>query len=86
MPELNKLQNDYILFSLFDKKEKERIDGIHVSKEPDTRIELLAYFRPLNMPVTIMPLVLPQTPPQRKGFTLVEWGGAIDFGQLKKLY
>ncbi len=81
MPRLTALPGNYILFSIFDPVEKERVDSVHLNPEPDTRIELLAYFKPLEFPIFIPPLVLPEKPPARKGFTMVEWGGTIDNNQ-----
>ena len=43
---------------------------------PDTQIRLLMLYKPLIAPIKITPQVLPDTPPARQGFTLVEWGGA----------
>jgi hypothetical protein len=78
MPRLTALPGNYILFSIFDPVEKERVDSVHLNPEPDTRIEILAYFKPLEFPIFISPLVLPENPPTRNGFTMVEWGGTID--------
>lgn len=79
LPRLYDLRSPYILFSLIDPIEKERIDHIDVSPTPHTRIELLAYFKPLSQPADISVLKLPDTPPQRIGFTMVEWGGTLDY-------
>ncbi|MCL5439004.1 MAG: hypothetical protein M1268_03370 [Patescibacteria group bacterium] len=75
---LNKLESPYVLFSVVDPVEKERIDKIEISPKPDTRIEFIAYFKPLYEPISITPLMLPESPPKRTGFTEVEWGGTID--------
>jgi len=42
-----------------------------------TSIRLRAYFKPLDKPMEIESQTLP-IPPQRQGFTLVEWGGILD--------
>lgn len=79
LPRLQGLRAPYILFSLIDPVEKERIDHVEITPKPDTMIEFLAYFKPLQTAVApVKPLVLPN-PPQRKGFTAVEWGGTIDY-------
>ncbi len=75
---LNKLNSPYILFSVIDPVEKERTDRIVINPTPQTRIEFLAYFKPLKSPIHIDPLILPKEPPKRIGFTEVEWGGTID--------
>jgi hypothetical protein len=78
MPEVLALKDDYIIFSIYEEAEKQRIDKIHISPKPDTRIEFLAYFKPVSFPVSVEPLILPEAPPARIGFTEVEWGGTID--------
>jgi len=45
-----------------------------VSIEPDTSIRVRAYFRPLERPIDVKTQKL-KDPPERTGFTLVEWGG-----------
>ncbi len=77
IPKLEKLNSNYILFSVVDKQTKEINDHVEISPEPDTRIEFIAYFKPLDIPIAIEPLKL-STRPQRTGFTMVEWGGTID--------
>lgn len=77
LPRLNALQSPYIFFSILDPNEKERVDRVTLSPQPDTWIAFIAYFKPLAAPIFVDPLSLPQEPPQRKGFTAVEWGGTI---------
>lgn len=79
MQKLIKLDSPYILFSVIGSLEKDRIDKIQISPEPNTRIEFLAYFKPLYKLISITPLLLPDFPPKRTGFTEVEWGGVIDY-------
>lgn len=80
LPKLYDLHAPYILFSLIDPAEKERIDHVDISPKPDTFIGFLAYFKPLSAPTTSLPsLQLPQNPPDRIGFTAVEWGGTIGY-------
>lgn len=45
--------------------------------QPDTLIRVRAYFKPLEVPLTVSPLLLP-TLPKREGFTVTEWGGILD--------
>lgn len=78
LPELHKLDFPYILFSVIDPVEKERIDHVDISPKPDTFIAFIAYFKPLkSKPANLKPLKLPEQPPKRIGFTAVEWGGTI---------
>lgn len=77
MPKVEEINKPFILISLIDPVEKERIDGIEYSIEPDTRIEFLVYFKGVDKKKKIEPLKLPEKIPERIGFTAVEWGGTI---------
>jgi hypothetical protein len=77
LPRLKSLNSPYILFSLMDAKEKAQKDQLEINPKPDTLIEFIAYFKPLQSPISIQPLILPPAP-RRVGFTAVEWGGVID--------
>lgn len=78
LPKLNELNSPYLLISVIDQKEKERIDHVEIAPAPDTKIEFLLYFKPLENLIDIKPLELLEIP-KRIGFTEVEWGGTIDF-------
>lgn len=79
VPRLTDLDSPYILFSIIDPVEKERTDHVNITPVPDTRIEFIAYFKPLQARSdNLKPLILPDNPPKRIGFTAVEWGGTID--------
>jgi hypothetical protein len=77
IPQLKSLKSNYILFSILDQETKDALDHVEITPEPDTRIEFIAYFKPLDFPIAIEPLRLGPRP-TRQGFTIVEWGGAID--------
>jgi hypothetical protein len=77
LPKLNELNTPYVFVGILTPQQKESVDGILVSPQPDTTIEFLTYFKGLTLPYFPTPPVLPQVP-QRKGFTMVEWGGSID--------
>lgn len=77
LPKLYALKSPYVLFSVIDQAEKERVDHVTISPQPDTWIAFLAYFKPLDFPVIVQPLTFPKIP-ERKGFTAVEWGGTIE--------
>lgn len=85
IPRLEDLHTQYIFFSVIDPDEKQRIDHVTITPKPDTMIEFLAYFKGINMPLAPEPLILPKNPPQRIGFTAVEWGGTIDHKATDKL-
>ena len=78
LPRLDNLNSKYILFSVLEKSEKERVDKVNISPKPDTFIAFIAYFKAVDTPNPIQPLILPKNPPQRVGFTAVEWGGTIE--------
>lgn len=78
VPKLKNLNANFILFSVLDNRSKSAIDSVNIQPKPDTRIEFIAYFKPLSYPVEISPLILQNSPPERKGFVEVEWGGTID--------
>lgn len=75
---LSALSSPYVLLSVFSQETKETFDHVIISPTPDTFIQFIAYFKPLKNPYPIAPLVLPNNPPERKGFTAVEWGGILD--------
>ena len=78
-PRLTKeVKTPYIFISIYDKEEKEIVDHVVITPEPTTRIEFLAYFKPIAKPYAVEPLDYPVVP-ERKGFVEVEWGGAIDW-------
>ena len=49
--------------------------ALRVEPQPDTVIRVFMAWKPLPAPVEAAPQHLPQGP-ERRGFTLVEWGGA----------
>lgn len=77
VPLMQKQNAPYIYFSLLPPDVKAKHDTLNISPEPDTRIEFIAYFKPLQKKIPVAPLDLPETPPARVGFTEVEWGGTI---------
>lgn len=79
LPKLSDLHTPFIQVSLLDQKEKERVDTVTITPNPDTRIEFLVYFKGLQTLQPIHPLILPSSPLKRLGFTEVEWGGTIGY-------
>lgn len=77
IPRLEDLNSPYIFVSLVNQKEKDENDRVFISPKPDTFINFIVYFKPLNKYEKVEKLVLPPTP-KRIGFTAVEWGGVID--------
>jgi hypothetical protein len=54
----------------------ERHAPLEVTPRPDTSIRVFMVAKPLDAPVVVTPQRL-APPPARRGFTLVEWGGAL---------
>lgn len=77
IPRLKNLNSKYIFLGVIEKDEKDRIDKVIIEPKPDTFIEFIAYFSPLDKPYDGKKLELPSSPPKRIGFTAVEWGGTI---------
>lgn len=77
LPKLKDLNSPYIFVSLIEKDVKEKNDKVIINPEPDTRIEIIVYFKPLNKLTDIEPLKIADRP-VRRGFTMLEWGGTID--------
>jgi hypothetical protein len=83
VPHLEELNSKYILFSILEDTEKERIDTVVISPKPETFIGFIAYFKAVDTPYQLPELELPVRPPERVGFTAVEWGGTIDNGGIQ---
>lgn len=77
MPRLESQNSPYWFVSILDKEEKQKLDQVEILPQPDTFIEFIVYFKPLDTFEKVDELVLPPTP-KRKGFTAVEWGGIVD--------
>ncbi len=77
LPKLKALNSPYVFVSVIDKDVKAKNDLVVIKPEPDTRIELIVYFKPLSKFVKVEPLNIGSRP-VRRGFTMVEWGGTID--------
>jgi hypothetical protein len=67
-------ESPYNLICFETMEEIEDYMPLKLSVEPDTLIRVLMAYRPLEEAVEVPEQVLPQTP-ERKGFTVVEWGG-----------
>ena len=80
LPRLRSYNSAYWFVSILENDEKKRIDKVMISPKPDTFIEFIVYFAPMDEHEAnssyVEPLVLPPTP-KRIGFTAVEWGGVI---------
>lgn len=72
LPQLEKNAYNYIRFDLNDVMDKYM--PLNVLPKPDTMIRVMMVFKPLEKPVTVHEQKL--STPERKGFTVVEWGGS----------
>ncbi len=66
------VENEYNLIS-FSGNEYSEVAKLSVNPKPDSMIRIHMVWKGLEKPVEIAPQVLPSY--ERKGFTLVEWGG-----------
>lgn len=77
VPKLQSYNKPYIMVSLIPSTQKDTIDRLAISPAPDTLIQFTAYFKPLDTYISLPSFQFPHIP-NRKGFTVVEWGGTID--------
>ncbi len=71
LPRLEQSEYNLIYFAEEDYTEQAELK---ISPQPETVIRVMMSFVPLKSPIEITPQVLP-IQPERKGFTVVEWGG-----------
>lgn len=64
----------YYFIGFYGNRVMDEIAPLAITPKPDTIIRILMDFTPLEKPVQVTPPPLTITP-QRKGFTVVEWGG-----------
>ena len=74
LPQLQNNPYNYIYFALTEETAQNM--PLDVSPRPDTVIRFTMAYYPLQKPLKIKEQKLPETP-DRKGFTLVEWGGTL---------
>jgi len=67
----------YLFITFIAPSHIEEIVKLKVSPQPDTLIQVRAYFKPLKAPLSVEPqeIILP---PVRSGFIVSEWGGILD--------
>ena len=64
----------YYFITFIDQETINRLAPLEISPSPGTLIRVLMDFKPLERAAVVPPLEL-LAPPERKGFTVVEWGG-----------
>ena len=74
LPQMQNNAYNYVYFELTDEVDAKM--PLDVTPAPTTKIRLIMEFKALDAPIQVKEQKLPATP-ERKGFTLVEWGGTI---------
>lgn len=65
----------YYFITFVSRSEIDRVSPMSIYPQPDTVIRVLMDYKPLTQPVSVEPLNITST--ERKGFTVVEWGGIV---------
>ena len=68
-------KSPYYFVGLVDKSQRDYLETLEVTPNPETSIRFSLYFEALNEPKTVEEPKI--TTPDRKGFTLVDWGGMV---------
>ena len=71
LPKLEQSKYNYIYFNTLEEVNADM--PIEVNPKPDTMIRIIMEYKPLSEPINVKEQVI--ITPERKGFTLVEWGG-----------
>ncbi|MBP6859745.1 MAG: hypothetical protein KBC69_03960 [Candidatus Magasanikbacteria bacterium] len=66
----------YYFVTFLGTQQMNELAPLTVTPVPDSVVRILMDFTPLDQPYSVEPLYL-GTIPQRKGFTVIEWGGVI---------
>lgn len=63
----------YVYVYFMPQSDYNKLVPMDITPKPDTVIRVYMLFKQLNQPINVTPQVF--SPPARKGFTVVEWGG-----------
>lgn len=74
---LPKLENNPYNLIHFSTKEYEEIAALNITPEPETLIRVMMVYQPLQEKVDLPVQDLSKLAKERKGFTVVEWGGSL---------
>ncbi|OGG08819.1 hypothetical protein A2154_01110 [Candidatus Gottesmanbacteria bacterium RBG_16_43_7] len=66
--------SSYYFITFLDQSDIDKIAPLNISPTPDTIIRVLMDIKPLETPIEVKEQRLLEVP-QRRGFTVVEWGG-----------
>ncbi len=67
-------ESPYYFVTFITPQDINKLAPLRISPQPETLIRVLMDYKPLQEPISVTPLKLPQSP-LRAGFTVVEWGG-----------
>lgn len=65
----------YYFVGFWDNTMMDQIAPLNITPKPDTIVRILMDFKPLQRPITVKAPTIKT--PERRGFTVVEWGGVI---------
>ena len=74
IPKILEEKLPYIEFSFVPKEMMDQVAPLKISPKPDTVIRVFMVYRPTSEPGSSVPRY---TARERKGFTVIEWGGAL---------
>lgn len=77
VPRLQREGGSYYFTRILTWEEKNKVDLVHIDPKPDTFIHLLLEFKAVSRDYQFKRQSLPVKQPERKGFTVVEWGGRV---------
>lgn len=69
-------ESPYYFITFLDREVIDRYYPLRIDPTPDTTIRVFMDFTPLSRPIFVPPLPL-APPPERRGFTAVEWGVVV---------
>lgn len=68
-------ESPYYFVGLIEKPQRDYLETLQVTPDPDTSIRFSLYFEALDQPISVPEPAI--TTPRRSGFTLVDWGGMV---------
>jgi len=76
LPKMLKANKPYYFVTYMDQVKFEALAPLTVTPRPDTVIRVFMDYKPLDKYMYVDPIYL--TAPERDGFTVIEWGGALN--------
>lgn len=75
LPRMN--EAPYYKISFIPQDEIDKLAPLTIEPKPDKIIRILMDYEPLSFPISLQEQRLPKIRPERRGFTVVEWGGVL---------